>query len=252
MPSKRGSPTRSPSLADVSHVFFDAGGTLLMPDPGPADIFRRALAARGHLIDLETIRRTLRSPDLIVTLIRPLPRSHETEYFRTMNARLVEHLGFEADDAALDDIHASFQREVVWRAYPEALLTLTALRDAGFRLGVISNNSHRLPGMLETAGLAGLLNTVTYSFEVGAEKPHPLIFHAALARGGIPPERALMVGDSYEADYLGARRAGLHALLLCREGEPPEACPTIRTLGELEERLGTRGSRGTKSRAKAF
>ncbi len=226
-----------PSWADVTDVFFDVGGTLVSASPAPTEIFRGALAKRGHLLEPETVSRLLRSPDLIVTLIQPMVRGRETEFYRSVNARLVEHMGLQADDAALDDIHAFFEREVVYRPYPEAVRVLRALRSAGFRTGVISNFSHRLPGILESLGLAEQLDTVTYSFEAGAEKPHPKIFRTALARAGASPERVLMVGDSFEADYLGARNAGLHAVLLCRDQQAPEPCPTVRSLEDLATRL---------------
>lgn len=252
MASRPGSGKGEASLAGVTHVFFDAGGTLLAPSPGPAEIFRRVLAKHGHIVDLEMIRNALRTPELIVTLIRPLPRAKEKEFYRTVNARLVEHLGFDPEEVALDDIHASFEKEVGWRAYPEAVLALHSLRSAGYRLGVISNASHSLPKVLGDAGIAPLLDTVTYSFEVGAEKPHPRIFLTAVARANASPERALMVGDSYEADYLGARNAGLHALLLRRDAPPPGPCPSIRSLAELETLLAARRSHAQESPGKGF
>ncbi len=237
MASRPGSATRDAGWGDVTHVFFDVGGTLVAASPGPAEIFRDALAKRGHFLEPETVARLLRSPDLIVTLIQPMVRGRETEFYRSVNARLVEHMGLEADDAALDDIHAFFEREVVYRPYPEAVRSLKALHSAGYQTGVVSNFSHRLPQVLEDLGLAGQLDTVTYSFEAGAEKPHPKIFKTALARAGATPERVLMVGDSYPADYLGARNAGLHAVLLCRQGGAPAPCPSVRSLEELADRL---------------
>ncbi len=220
------------------------GGTLVSSSPGAGDIFRNALAKGGVLLDRERIAKTLRSPELIVTLIQPMVRGRETEFYRSVNARLVEHMGLRAEDDTLDDIHAMFEREVVYRPYPDAVRALKSLRAAGFRMGVISNFSHRLPKILDALGLADYLDTVTYSFDVGAEKPHPKIFRTALARANAMPEEVLMVGDSYEADYLGARRAGLHAALLCRDGPADHRCPTIRSLEELPPRLRAPGPRG--------
>ena len=243
MASRPESDERDDALKAVTHIFFDAGGTLLAQTPPPAEIFRQVLERKGKVLDRETLAGALRSPDLIVTLIRPMTSSLEPEFFRSVNARLLEYLGLRADDADLDDIHASFERDVVYHSYPEARRTLKHLKAAGYRTGVISNFSHRLPRVLKEAGLAPYLDTVTYSFEAGAEKPHPKIFHAALARANVAPERVLMVGDSYEADYLGARNVGFHALLLCRQGPSRAACPAIRSLMELPALLGAAGSR---------
>ncbi len=243
MASRPESAARDHALRGVTHVFFDADGTLLDPTPPAAEIFRRALERKGRIVDRETLAGALRSPDRIVTLIRPLTSSLEPEFFRSLNARLLEHLGLRAEDADLDDIHAAFERDVVYRTHPEALHALKELRSAGYRTGVISNFSHRLPRVLRDVGLAPYLETVTYSFEAGAEKPHPRIFRAAAARANVTPERILMVGDSYEADYLGARNAGFHALLLCREGDPRPPCPSIRSLEDLSALLAADGSR---------
>jgi FMN phosphatase YigB (HAD superfamily) len=81
---------------------------------------------------------------------------------------------------------------------------------------------------------------VTYSQEVGFAKPDPRLFRVALERARSSPIDTVHVGDSWDADYLGARGAGLHAVWLNRAGRPaPGPCTEIRTLSELGERLAT-------------
>ena len=238
MESKPGSAARDGPLRHVSHVFLDVGGTLLYSEPSAADIFHRVLAARGHLMERDAIARLLRTPETIVTLIRPFPAGREGEFFHEMNSRVIEHLGLESDADMLEDIHAEFEKGVTWRPYPEATGILKDLRDSGYRLGVISNASHSLPTTLRKTGLAEYFDTITYSFDVGAEKPDVRIFRRAVAQASTSEERCVHVGDSFEADYLGARRAGLHAVLVCREGDPPAPCPLIRSLQGLSDLLG--------------
>ena len=243
MESRLGPAARDEALRDVTHVFLDVGGTLLYSEPTAADIFHRVLSARGHRIDRESIIRLLRTPESIVTLIRPFPAGREGDFFRAVNARVIEHLGLESDDPMLDEIHAEFDKGVAWKPYPEAVRILKDLRRAGYRLGVISNASHALPETLRKVGLAGFFDTVTYSFDVGAEKPDVRIFRRAVAQASAKEERCVHVGDSFEADYLGARRAGLHAILLQRHGEQPNPCPLIRSLEDLRDLLGPGRSR---------
>lgn len=233
MASKPGPERGEAALQDVTHVFLDVGGTLLDSDPSAVDIFHRVLSARGHRISRDSIQRLLRTPESIVTLIRPFPAGREAEFFRAVNARVIEHLGIDSDEPMLDTIHGEFHRGIGWRTFPDAVDALRDLRHAGYRLGVISNASHQLPETLRRLGLSGFFDTVTYSFDAGAEKPDPRIFHRAMAQAGAAAERSVHVGDSFEADYLGARRAGLHAILLQREGEPPGPCPVIRSLDAL-------------------
>ena len=233
MPSKPVSDRPVRTFDGVSHIFLDVGGTTVQANPAAPEIFRRVLTRRGHRVSLDRIATALRSPETILTMIRPLPKDRESEFFRAMNVRIVEHLGFDCDEGTLDELHASFENDVTWTPFPETVRTLRTLRSRGYRLGIISNYSHRLPTVLRDTGLLPYLDTLTYSFDVGAEKPDPRIFRSALARADVPAERALHVGDSYEADYLGARRAGLHAVLLCRRGTAPASCPSIRSLREL-------------------
>lgn len=59
------------------------------------------------------------------------------------------------------------------------------------------------------SGLAPYFETVTTSEEVGAYKPAPEVFAAALAKAGAEPERTLVLGDGWEADVLGAAAFGM-------------------------------------------
>lgn len=95
---------------------------------------------------------------------------------------------------------------------------LIGLRDAGYRLAVICNTGMAggrvLREVLRRHGLARFFETTTWSDELTWAKPHPTIFHHTLdALGGIPPARALHVGDMEDLDVQGARRAGLSCAL---------------------------------------
>jgi putative hydrolase of the HAD superfamily len=71
---------------------------------------------------------------------------------------------------------------------------------------------------LEAHGLAALVDFVIDSSEVGVEKPDPRIFALGLARGGVAASEAAYVGDLYSVDVLGARAAGLAAVLIDPRG----------------------------------
>jgi FMN phosphatase YigB (HAD superfamily) len=80
----------------------------------------------------------------------------------------------------------------------------------------VSNWDHRLPGLLADLGLATSFGTITYSEEVGVEKPDQRIFLHALSRLGVEPAAALHVGDGRLEDVEGAVAAGMKALHLTR------------------------------------
>jgi len=84
---------------------------------------------------------------------------------------------------------------------------------------------------------------------VGVEKPDPRIFRLALAQAGVPPSAAVYVGDLYSVDVVGARRAGLDAVLLDPRGYwGPRDCILARGLGDAVRLcLGESNARATAS-----
>ena len=99
-----------------------------------------------------------------------------------------------------------------WQPYPDALPTLTALYAAGIKVAVVSNIGFDIRPLLDAWGLSPFCEAVVLSYEVGCLKPDPKIFWRACSALGVPPERALMVGDT-PADA-GAVSAGCSALII--------------------------------------
>jgi putative hydrolase of the HAD superfamily len=115
---------------------------------------------------------------------------------------------------------------------------LERLRAAGLRLGVVSNSDGLVDAALRAAGLRDCFEVVVDSALFGAEKPDPAIFRAALDALGVGPEEALYVGDLYEVDVLGARAAGINAILLLPEtASAPGDVPRVASLGALADQL---------------
>lgn len=219
-------------MKHVRAILFDAGGTLIHLDGErvsraarieyDADAFRRAHAAALH----EVRRWVLANP-----------RSTDAERFPLFLATILARLG--VPDAgrrkAADAIAAEHRRTNLWsRGAEDAAATLETLRGRGYRLAVISNADGRVRTLLEGAGLADYLEFVVDSAEVGVEKPDPRIFHAATGRLELAPSACAYVGDIYEIDILGARAAGLEAILI-GNGEAPEDVTRVSGLSGLLE-----------------
>ena len=107
---------------------------------------------------------------------------------------------------------------IQFRAFSDTQPALAELRRLGLRLVCVSNWDCALPGVLARCGLAGFLDGVVTSAVVGARKPDPAIFAAALEVAGCEPAEALHVGDTPAEDVDGARAAGIGALLIGRDG----------------------------------
>lgn len=84
-------------------------------------------------------------------------------------------------------------------------------------------------------GLEPYLNFIVTSKEVGANKPEPAIFLAALERAGVDASEAVYIGDQYETDVIGARGVGIKPILIDRWDLLTEVddCPRIHNLSEV-------------------
>jgi len=88
--------------------------------------------------------------------------------------------------------------------------------------------------ILHAHEITRLMDFVVASAVVGSSKPHREIFLYALGRANMRAEDTVYVGDSYLADVLGSRGAGLHPILIDRAGNaPPIDAPVVRSLTEV-------------------
>ncbi|MDR3138830.1 MAG: HAD family hydrolase [Treponema sp.] len=98
------------------------------------------------------------------------------------------------------------------KLYPHVKETLCALREGGFKLGILSDFPPELK--LKNLGLGGLWDTVLCSEDVGRLKPDAAPFLALAETMGIKPERLLYVGNSVSYDIIGAKQVGMKAALV--------------------------------------
>jgi HAD superfamily hydrolase (TIGR01509 family) len=132
--------------------------------------------------------------------------------------------GLDATDAVLARAETVFfEPEVtISRLYPSAAETLQALAAMGLRLGMISNaTSHQLVvDIARRHGIARYFDPIVTSMGHGRTKPHPEIFRHVLERWNMPPDAAVMIGDTLGADILGANTVGMRSILVDIEPNP--------------------------------
>src|SRR3954452_22549205 len=223
---------RSPGA--VRAVLLDALGTLLELCP-PAPRLRAALRERAGLeIDEATAGRAIAADNRYYLAHRQ--EGGTAAGLADLRARCADVMRGELGDtlpaaALLDALLVALE----FRAFPDVAPALRELRARGVRLVVVSNWDVSLHERLAQTGLAALVDGRVASAEIGASKPDPAIFrHALELAGGMVPGQALHVGDTLDADFEGARAAGLDAVLLARDGVPaPAGVPTIASLAEL-------------------
>ncbi len=215
-------PMPEPTLTAVT---LDAGNTLIYCDPSPAEIYSKHIGRHGPAVAPEVVepafrgawaemhRRTAIGADRY-SLSDGGERAWWGAFVREVLARLDHPAPWRP---LLDDLWIAFAEPDVWQVYPDTRHALTALKNRGVPLGLISNWDRRLPDILDGLDLTGFFDVITVSSIEGVEKPSPEIFHRTLDRMGLAPEGVLHVGDSPRDDYRGAAAAGLSPRLIDRK-----------------------------------
>jgi putative hydrolase of the HAD superfamily len=205
-------------LPRIEAITFDAGGTLITPHPSVGSIYAQE-ASRHGLPDL--------SPELLDKRFLAAwqaegGRAESRGDWAAIVGRTFEGLGSVADPTSLfESLYDRFTEASAWHIYPDVLPTLQQLTARGLRLGVISNWDDRLRPLLDRLRLSRHFEVIIVSCELGHRKPDPIIFQRAAKDFQLSPDRLLHVGDRWEQDVQGARRAGLESLGICRGSKKP-------------------------------
>ena len=207
-------------------VFFDSGDTIFnyaglggIPDPTPQETDARRpartaalLHAFGYHVSESLIAEKLAG--LKGPLIQSLGHAYTHE---NLIQALYTTLGLpERPEEILCVTEAySGPRYRSW-LFPDVHDVLSQLRDAGVYVGLIANTDW--PGWImdrvfRGVGLSSFFGVRIYSGDEGIAKPDPRIFHLAAERSEFTGRRLLYVGNSIEADILGARDAGWPVVL---------------------------------------
>ena len=154
-------------------------------------------------------------------------------FWWTFHTYLLAELG---EDASLRSaLIENTQNSANWdQILPGTREALDRIRQ-NFRIAVISNADGGIERVLSRCGIAACFESITDSGIVGVEKPRPEIFAAALKAMQARADESLYVGDVYSVDYVGARNAGMEAILLDLAGAYRDRdLPRIESLEQLE------------------
>lgn len=238
-------------MKNIKVALFDLGNTLLYFDADFNEIvsqsfqvLARHLVSGGIPIDplqftrLFEERMTQNQVDRDVDLVENSAES--------LLQNLLIELGipFAPDGLLRHALNAMFAvTEAHWILEPDAVETLEKLQHTSVRLGIITNamDSNDVNILIDQNDLRRHFEQIVISGDEGIRKPHPEIFQKALDFFNVEPSRAVMVGDTLQADILGANKMGIHSLWITRRVQTPDRMlmnssiePTL-TVGSLSE-----------------
>ena len=148
-----------------------------------------------------------------------------------------EKLNYSASIGLIDKI--SEQYITYLSTFPhlfEGAIELLEALKSRFRLHIITNGFDKVQQFkIENSGIESFFEFVFTAEKVGFKKPHPEIFIQSLKTVNTTAEASIMIGDSFEADILGALNQGMQAIHFNSHNEEVHAkCPIVYSLAELK------------------
>ena len=222
-------------MTGVRAVFFDAVGTVLVPDPGVVAVYAAAVGRYGVDPDPAGILARFRAAYIHEEEIDRAngwvtDEDREVARWRAIVAAALPG----SPVACFDELYEHFARPNAWRVPVDAPPLFARLAARGIMLGLASNYDSRLDvvvaGRPELAVLAG---RVVVSSRVGVRKPGRAFFDAVVEAAGCGADEVALVGDDVGNDFEGATAAGLRAVLLDPAGRYPHVSPRVAALGDL-------------------
>jgi HAD superfamily hydrolase (TIGR01509 family) len=220
-------------MAELRFIFFDVGNTLLFPNrarilaPLPAD--HHPTLQQWQALE----RRTKKEFDDGAVGGRV-----DQSFWWTFYTHLLEDAN-RLEEGVRNQLIENTHRSANWdQILPGTRETLQRI-GGNYSTAVISNADGKIEEVLRCCGIADCFKSITDSEIVGHEKPHPAIFQAALSALQAQPAESLYVGDLYSVDYVGARNAGMRAVLFDVAGTYRDRdLPRVKSLTGLETWLG--------------
>ncbi len=163
-------------------------------------------------------------------------------------SRFLPLMGVDTSVMADEELDSQFQQylqryEAAWRPYPDAVPSLSEIGRT-HRVAVLSNGDQaQQDDKIERTGLAGLVEAVITSSDLGVAKPDPMAFCTAVDRLGATPGSSVYCGDRLDVDARAATAAGLRGIWLNRQRVAPHKIevPVITSLTELPAILADPG-----------
>jgi len=224
----------------ITAVFFDVDFTLIYPGPTFQGDGYASFCGR-HDIHVDPAR----FHDAVIEASPLLDDDqqvlYDEEIFVRYTRRIIEVMGGTgaALNACAREIYVEWAACQHFFLYDDVTPALRRLAEDGYKVGLISNSHRSLASFQQHFDLHGLITAAISSSEHGYLKPHPSIFEAALKLVGVEPGESVMVGDSLKHDIEGARRVGMHGVLVRRAGfaaghaDDAPGVPVVATLAEL-------------------
>lgn len=208
------------SALKVKAVLFDLGNTLVKAWL-PEVVFQRVLVSLGISRSVEDIKEALMKTEEDFQNLNYRSMygkvSYE-EYWNKWDSFVLKHLGLTGNDRIVRRIQARWFEHVDCEIYSDVKDTLSKLKRMGLKIGLISTGYEEdINAIFDKVNLQKeLFDVIVGANTIKKEKPHPDVFRYALKKLNVSSQETVFIGDNIDADYRGAEKVGIKAILIAR------------------------------------
>ncbi len=224
----------------VTDVFFDLDHTLWDFEKNSSLTFKTILPEHGVTIPLDRFLEVYVPANLVYWKMYREEKITKAELRYQRLKSVFDTLEYDVSDDCVNSLAEEYinQLSTHTHLFPNVVDILDYLKP-NYNLHIITNGFQEIQEKkLRNSGIYSFFKQVIDSEMAGVKKPDPIIFNLALDKARVEAGSALMIGDSLEADILGAKGAGLHALHFNAHGDAQhQHCPMITDLKEIKTYL---------------
>jgi 2-haloalkanoic acid dehalogenase type II len=221
----------------IKAVILDFGGTL---SEGELDwepyheAIRVILASRGSIVDMGQLKKALRAALGELNKVRVLGKEMT---FEDVYSDFLRRLSIASNDDILKELHEAFRKYYRAEFLPcveDVLKTLSSKYKVALLSNTMSDQPRRL---LHEYNYEKYFDIILHSRDIGTRKPNPETFRYVLRKLKVQPDEAVHVGDSVEADMIGAQETGITGIWIKSSDQPPWSGYAIKNICELPSLL---------------
>lgn len=224
----------------VKDVFFDLDHTLWDFDKNSMLAFKRVFKKFEIEIEFDSFIEVYEPINLVYW---KMYREEKVTKEALRRGRLIDSFqkfNIEYSVQKIDEMADSYIEELPFDNHLfDGTLAILDYLTVRYQLHIITNGFEEVQyKKLKNSGIYHYFSTITTSEEVGVKKPNPKVFKMALKKANASPNQSIMIGDSFEADILGAKNIGMNTLFYNYRNEIiPSDFNFINSLSEIKSHL---------------
>ena len=224
----------------LTDIFFDLDHTLWDFEKNSALTFSKIFRKHNLDINLDDFLQVYIPTNLNYWKLYREEKIKKSELRYQRLKTTFDAIGVPIQDSTIDKLAVSYIEYLSSFNHPVPHTTsILEYLESKYRLHIITNGFQEIQEKkLRNSNIYHFFDQIIDSEMAGVKKPNPLIFNLALERAGVMAKNAVMIGDSLEADVLGARAVGLQTIHFNVHNEPDhEHGEMIQDLREIKSYL---------------